>query len=85
MLVVTTASAAILDFQVTGKSKHLALFGEEARKQTSAAAQKGRIRGNQNRSPSPVIFTGDGDSKRGPEYAEIVARKAQDWILQQLL
>jgi hypothetical protein len=37
-----------------------------------------RIQGNKNRSSFPVKTTGDGDRSRGPEYAEIVVRNAQD-------
>jgi hypothetical protein len=56
----------------------IALFGEEARKQTSEAAQKGRSQGGKSRSCSPVKMTGKHDKNRGPEFEEIVANKAQD-------
>jgi hypothetical protein len=55
----------------------VALFGEEARKETREAQKKGVIRGNQTRSQFGTGLSRTGDKKEGPRYEEIVARKAQ--------
>lgn len=63
----------------------VALFGEEARKETKEALEKGRILGNQSRSPSRTKMSETGkppltaaELQKGGRWEEIVARKARE-------
>ena len=54
------------------------LFSEDARKETAEAQKKGGAKGGQNRSSFRTLVSGDQDKKRGPQFEEIVAHKAQN-------